>query len=164
MHFSFEQSLVGRVDDVLDALLDPAFIACLGDLPKLGAPAVLEQRREGDAVVQRVQHSFTGSLSPAVTRVIDPEKLTWISETTYDLAERCGTFRIIPDHYEGRLRCVGTYSFVPGDGVTVRRAEGEVVVSVPLLGRIVERALVSGLEEHLRAEGDLLAEWVEDKD
>ena len=47
--------------------------------------------------------------------------------------------------------------------MTVRRSDGELSVSVPLLGRIVERAILSGLEEHIEREGDLLAEWLEVK-
>ena len=164
MRFSLEQQLPGAIDDVLAALLDPEFLRCLGDLPNLGAPEVLSQERAGDVVVQRVHYAFTGSLSAAVTRVIDPKKVTWVDETTYDLGVRQATFRIIPDHYGNKLRCHGTHVFTSrADGGTIRNVEGELTVKVPLVGRIVERAIASGLEDHLRAEADLLAEWVEVK-
>jgi hypothetical protein len=163
VNFAFEQVLPGRVDDVIDALLDPAFVSSLGDLPKLGAPEVLDQRRDGDIVVQRVRYVFTGELSVAVTRVIDPRKVTWIDETTYHLRAHRATFRIIPDHYAGKLRCEGTYSFTDVSTGTARRADGELSVRVPLVGRVVERAIVSGLEEHMEEEARLLAEWVEHK-
>jgi len=45
----------------------------------------------------------------------------------------------------------------------VRRVEGDLAVSVPLVGRRVERAIVSGLEDHLQAEADLLASWLRNK-
>ena len=163
MEFAFEQVVPGRVDDVIDALLDPAFITSLGDLPKLGAPEVLDQRRDGDTVVQRVHYAFTGELSAAVTRVIDPRKVTWVDETTYDLRAHRATFRILPDHYAGKLRCAGIYTFSDHAAGTARRADGELSVRVPLVGRVVERAIVSGLEEHMEGEGRVLAEWVEHK-
>ena len=161
MRFTLEQTLPGAVDDVLEALLDPEFLACLGDLPNLDHPEVLDQARDGDRVVQRVRYRFTGSLSPAVTRVIDPAKVTWIDETTYDLAARAATFRVLPDHYPGKLRCEGTYTFTAQDGSTVRRSDGDLVVKAPLVGRIVERAILGGLREHFATESDLLAEWLE---
>lgn len=162
MRFSLEQELPGSVDDVLAALLDPAFLRRLGELPKLRPPALLSQERDGDVVVQRVQYAFAGSLSPAVTRVIDPDKVTWVDESTYDLAARHATFRIIPDHYAGKLRCAGTYTFSARGGVCLRAVDAELSVRVPLVGKVVERAIVAGLLDHLRIEADLLARWLED--
>lgn len=160
MRFTLEQSLPGTVDEVLGALLDSEFLACLGDLPKLAPPEVLDQARDGDRVVQRIRYRFTGTLSSAVTRVIDPSKLTWVQATTYDLAARHATFRVIPDHYGSKLRCEGTYTFTARGIGTVRCVDADLSVSIPLVGRAVERAIVSGLREHIDTEGELLAEWV----
>lgn len=163
MRFSLEQTIPGRVDEVLRALLDPAFIASLGELPTLHAPEVLSQSRDGDVVVQRIRYRFAGTLSPAVTRIIDPSKVTWVDETTYDLAAARATFRVIPDHYGTKLRCHGTYVFTARDAMTLRRSDGDLHVAVPLLGRAVERAIVSGLQEHIEREGELLTSWLEVK-
>jgi hypothetical protein len=162
MRFALEQELPGTVDAVIAALLDPEFLRRLGDLPTLDVPRVLDQTRTGDRVVQRVHYTFTGSLSPAVTRVIDPKKVTWIDETTYDLTAKQASFRIIPDHYVNKLRCAGSYTFTGRGDATVRRVDGELSVRVPLVGRVVERAIMSGLEDHLGTEGRLLATWLED--
>jgi hypothetical protein len=163
MRFTLEQVLPGSIDDVLAALMDPEFLACLGDLPNLDKPEILDQTRDGAHVVQRVRYRFTGSLSPAVTRVIDPAKVTWVEETTYDLGARSATFRVVPDHYGGKLRCEGRYTFVEQPDGTLRRSEGDLVVKAPLVGRIVERAILSGLRDHFATEAALLAEWLEVK-
>src|SRR3954453_656680 len=163
MRFSLDQELAADADEVLAALLDPALLQSMDGLPNLGAPKLLSQERDGDVVVQRVHYEFTGTLSAAVTRVIDPRNITWIDESTYDLAARRATFRVIPDHYANKLRCSGVQTFVAGDGGTLRRLEGDLSVSVPLVGRVVERAIVAGLQDPLRAEADLLATWLHDK-
>ena len=162
MRFSLEQVLPGTVDEVLAALLDPRLLRRLGELPKLRPPQLLSQERDGDTVVQRVQHACGGTLSPAVTRVIDPDKVTWVDETTYDLGARRATFRIIPDHYAGKLQCAGTYTFTARGEGCLRAVDAELSVRVPLVGKVVERAIVSGLLDHLRTEADLLARWLED--
>jgi hypothetical protein len=163
VRFRLEQSLPGSFDEVIGALLDPAFIASRGELPNLGPPEVLDQVRDEAAgtVQQRVRYRFTGSLSSAVTRVVDPAKLTWVDETTYRLAERLATFRVIPDHYAGKLRCEGTHVFVDdGAGGTTRSVDADLSVKVPIVGRAVEKAIVSGLRGHLDAEGAHLREWL----
>jgi hypothetical protein len=161
VRFELEQVLPGGVDEVIAALLDPEFLRCLGDLPNLAPPEVLDQRRDGDIVVQRTHYRFTGALAPAVTRVIDPKKVTWVDEVTYDVVARHATFTIVPDHYVNKLTCSGSYEFTERESTTVRRVVGDLRVRVPLVGKVVERTIVSGLEEHLTTEADLLREWLE---
>jgi len=160
VRFSLEQHLPGSVAEVLAALTNPAFIASLAGLEKVGEPQLLEQRVDGDRVVQRVHYRFTGTLSPAVTAVIDPARLVWVDECTYDLGAAKATFRIVPEHYANRLRCSGRYRFDDVDGTTVRVVDGDLTVSYPLVGRAVERAIVSGLESHLHEEAGLVEEWL----
>ena len=157
MRFRIEQRVPGDVDDVIETLLDPSFVSSLGALPKIDKPELVSQRTDADFVTQRVRYRFTGQLSGAATAVLDVAKLTWVAETTYDLRGREASFRIVPDHYAHRLTCSGMHRFITaGDHSTARLIDGELKVSYPLVGRTIERALMSGLEEHLAAEADLL--------
>jgi hypothetical protein len=91
-----------------------------------------------------------------VTRVLDPSRLVWVDETTWELAAATATFRILPEHYANRLRCSGRQRVVArGDGAR-RTVEGDLTVSYPLVGRAVERAILSGLHDHLAGEAELL--------
>jgi len=160
VRFSVEQVLPGTVEEVLDVLADPGFVPELGALPKVGPPQLLEHRLEDGRLHQRVRYRFTGALSPAVTRVIDPSRLVWVDETTYDLAAATASFRILPDHYANRLRCSGRYRFTPAPAGCRRSIDGDLTVSYPLVGRAVERAILSGLEDHLAAEAELVGRWL----
>lgn len=145
-------------------LVDPSFLARLAELPKLGDPEVLDQRTEGDLVHQRVRYRFAGALSPAVTAVVDPAKLVWVEETTYDRAATSATFRIRPDHYADRLSAGGSYRFTTtGPRSCTRIADGELTVRFPLVGGKVERAIVSGIEDHIGHEADLVRRWLEER-
>jgi len=161
VRFALEQHLPATVAEVLAALTDPAFIASLAGLEKLGEPQLLDQHVDSDRVVQRVRYPFTGSLSPAVTAVVDPARLVWVEECTYDLGAATASFRILPEHYANRLRCTGRYRFEGDDGATTRFVEGDLSVSYPFVGRAVERAIVSGLESHIQEEAGLLTDWLE---
>ena len=103
MDFTLTQDITGTVDQVEAALTDPGFLATMTDLPKIGSVEVLEQTRDGDTVHQRVRYLFTAELSGAVRRVVDPDKLTWVEDSTSDLAAHTASYRIDPDNYENLL-------------------------------------------------------------
>src|SRR3712207_8569891 len=103
MRFALEQSFAGSVEDVLATFTDPDFIATLGDLPKLDRPEMLDQTRDGAVVRQRVRYRFVGTLSPAVSRVLEAARPVWVDETAYDTVAATATSRILPAHHANRL-------------------------------------------------------------
>lgn len=160
MRFSVEQVFPGPLERVEEALLDPAFLSSLATLPKLGAPELLDVAENGSSMHRRVRYRFTGELSPAVTAVVDPAKLTWVEDATIDRSTHRTTFRILPDHYGSRLRCSGTFVLTDVPGGVRRVLDADLRVSFPLVGGKVERAIVSGLREHAALEADALRDWM----
>ena len=169
MRFQIEQKVAGSVEAVARLYTEFRFYERLGELPKLGRPEVLERREEGSLVHLAVRFRFTGTVSPAVTAVVDPAKLSWIEESVHDLDAHTVRFRMNPDHYADRLRSDGSVRYQPdGDAVTRRLTEGELAVKVPLLlggGRVaglVEGAIVSGLRDHFSAEIEVVERLLTD--
>ncbi len=161
MRFRVEQRIAGDIDAVARAFTEPELYEQVGELPKLGRPEVLSRSEDGDTVLLRLQYRFTGDLSSAVRRVLDPKKLTWVEESRHDLDAHHVEFRMIPDNYADRFRCSGTYSFTAiSDDTTRRVAEGDLTVKTPFVGRLVEQAIVSGLREHLEAEAPLVERYI----
>ena len=152
MRFALEQQINGPVGTVARIYAESRFYERLGELPKLGRPEVLDRRENGSVVHLAVRFRFTGNLSPAVTKVVDPARLTWVEESVHDLERHTVTFVMKPDNYADRLRFSGSSRFEPAGGGTRRVAEGEVAVRVPLVGKAVEGAIVSGLREHFAGE------------
>jgi uncharacterized protein DUF2505 len=153
LRFRLEQTFAAPPDAVALAFTEHELYAALGGLPKLGAPQVLSRTEDGDVVNLEVRYRFTGDLSPAARRVLDPDRLSWVGRSTHDLASQRVEFVLVPDNYGDRLSASGRFAFEPdGPGATRRVTEGDVVVRVPLVARSVENAIVSGLREHLDAE------------
>lgn len=163
MRFTVEQRVAGALAAVEEALVDPAFLARLAQLPTLGSPELLDHDDDGSVVRQRVRYRFTGDLSPAVTAAVDPEKLTWVEVTTYDRHTHRGEHRIEPDHYARRLRASYRSTLQDSGAGTVRHVDGEVRVSFPLVAGRVEKAIVGGLTEHARLEADVLERWLTER-
>jgi hypothetical protein len=162
MRFELVQHLHGPVEAIEEALVDPRFLARLGELPKLGRPQLLEQRDMGDRFVQRVRYDFEGDLSATVKAVIDPSKLTWVEQSTQDRVTHTSDIEIVPDYYTSMFTCRGTTRLTPNPatGVTDRITTGEVAVRVPLVGRKAEAAIISGLHEHAELEAEALDGWL----
>lgn len=166
MRFHIAQSFDHSADEVQAAYLDPAFIAAMGNLPKLGSPELLEDSRDGATVRRRVRYRFAGDLNSAVRAVIDPERLTWVEESVVDVADRRTRWKIVPDHYGDRLSSSGEFLIEPdgeggGTAGSRRVARGEVKVHMFLVGSKVEAAIVSGMKEHAAAERDAIGRYLE---
>jgi hypothetical protein len=164
VHFDLMQELRGELPRVEDAFVDDGFLAELGRLPKLGSPTFLDRQDDGDQVRQQVRYAFVGQLSPAVTAVVKPDKLTWVEDATLDRATHVTTFEIIPDHYANLLQASGRITLQAREGGgTVRRTGGELNVRVAFVGRRVEQAIISGLREHAALEADAVDRWLAER-
>lgn len=160
MQFEAEQRIAAPREAVEAAYVDPAYLVSLGDLPKIGEPQLLDQEQEGARVRQRVRHRFTGDVSGAVRRVVDPARLTWVEERVFDRATHRSDVCIVPDHYGNLLETRMTIFFLAdGDTTTVRHITGEVKVHVPIVGGRVERAIISGLKEQAAVEAEALERY-----
>lgn len=160
MRFRIEQVFEAPLPTVEHAFLDKAFLTRLAQLPKLGCPELVEQTAEGQRVHQVVRYRFSGALSPAVTRVVDPSKLTWLDDSTLDRTTHVTWHRVLPDHYANRLICTYSTTLRPELEHTRRTTDGDLQVRFPLVGGRVERAIVSGLHEHAELEAEVFRDWV----
>lgn len=152
MRFTLDQHFTAESDAVARAFADPALYHSFHDLPKMSRPEVLAHEARGHEVLLQIRYRFKGDLSPAARAVLDPHRLSWVEHASHDLATRTTTFRMVPDHYGDRFRCSGSYRFEPDGTGTRRHCEGDLRVKAPLVRAAVERAIVSGLREHLEDE------------
>ena len=161
MKFRIEQKFAASPSELVNAFCDASYIAAMAALPDLGAPVLEDQQRKGGIVRQRLRYSFHGRLPSAVTRVIDPAKLTWYEQAEIDTKKFSSTFSMVPDHYQRFFTCVGTWTLTADGASTQRVIEGELKVNspVPFVGGQVERAIVSGLKTRLSGEPKVYADW-----
>jgi hypothetical protein len=158
--FNLSQAIPAPVDAVEAALVNPDFLARMAELPKLGSAEVVSNERDGDIVKLQVRYLFQADLSAAVTKVVDPAKLTWIEDSTCDLAEHHTICVIRPDNYANLLE--GSYEarVAAADSGSLRTITGKIKVRIPLLGGKVEKAIIGGLSENADAQTTLLTEFI----
>ena len=155
MDFTLHQEIPATVDAVDAALVNPDFLVRMAELPKLGSAEVVSNERDGDTVNLQVRYLFQADLSPKVTRFVDPEKLTWIEDSTVDLIGARDHLRDPARQLRqpARRQLLGRRSRPTATG-SVRTVTGKIKVRIPLLGGKVEKAIVGGLEENAEAQTD----------
>ena len=153
-----------RVDNLIQlpreaveaAFLDPSFYETLGEMPNINAPELLLMEEVGDRFHLRFRYAFSGDLPSAARRVLDPARMTWIHEETIFPSEHRSEFEMIPEYYKGKMVCSGGYRLEEIGGETNQRLEGDLIIRYPLVGRLVEMAILSGLRQNLAHEARLL--------
>jgi len=168
-------------------LADPDFYRSL-ELPDLrlleARPLVttsgLGSRRGGDTpsetgpeTVQEagvlLRYEFTGSLDPLAVRLLGGAHMTWSQEVHL----RDGESGWLTFAAEASPRLLhGRADFVLhtdraradlGGRATVRRLDGELTVAIPVVGRMAERRIVSGVLRRLDVEADTVRQRLDER-
>ena len=160
MQFEIEHTIAAPRHVVEIGLGDPGFYEVFGGMPDVSAPTLLD-RTEKDGVIEvRVRCAFTGELSAAVTAVIDPSKLSWVSTITLRPSNHMAELSLTPDHYGDRVECSAVYLFKEAaDASTHEVVDGDLVVHFPLVAGKVERAILGGIKQYVAGEARALGRW-----
>jgi hypothetical protein len=153
--FAIGQSVDVAPDVAVAAYGNPAFYEGRPPRDNISVTEVVSHNDTGSQVLIEVRFKFSGSVNSAVRAVVDPSKMSWITRTTIQPSEHRTTFDVLSDNYPDRLSCHGTFHFTDGAAgpdSSVINVEGELKVHVPIVGRTVERVIVSGLRNYLAAE------------
>ena len=157
MKFAVSQEFDAPSIDVLDLYSSSELYEALPDFERISRPEILDRTKSGDRVVMRLRYRFTAELPAAALAVIDPDRLTWIEETTYDLGRGTASIRLLPDHYASKMTATAEARITPQGAGSNRSVSGDLRVRIFLVAGQVERAIVSGLREHLDEEAVLVA-------
>ena len=161
MRFAIQATIDAPRAAVEAALADRAYYEHLGDsLATLESPELLEASVHGSSMTTRVRYAFAGHVSGPAGMVVDESKLTWVIETHLDLERHEGTVVVVPDHYDGLLRCSGELRLDEVDGTTTEHLTGDLDVSVPLIASKAEEAIIGGLTRHVELEADALTRFL----
>jgi Protein of unknown function (DUF2505) len=156
VHFATQQAVGVSPARAIAAYGTPAFYEGRPIQDHIEVLELVRHEDTGARVLMEVRFAFRGPISPAVQRVIDRNKMTWITRNELRPDELRADWVVLPDHYPDRLSAGGVYRFEPGDDdddtSSVVSIEGDLKVHVPLLGKSVEKVIVSGLRNYFRAE------------
>jgi hypothetical protein len=167
MRFTIEQRFTSASPaEVIAAYTDPDLYASFDTLTKVAQPEVIDRQADGARVTLTLRMRFIAELNAAARAVVDPSKLSWLQDETYDLDAQRADVVFRPESYGDRFSCKGGYRFSSAGGdpsTTTRTIDGDLRVRMMLVGGQVEGAVVSGLREHFGEEQPLVQRWLDRK-
>ena len=123
----------------------------------LEAPELLSATVTDGALHTSVRYRFAGDISGPAAMALDRDKLTWVIDSVIHLGTHEGRLTVVPDHYDGLLRCEATIALLDEDDRTAETIAGELEVSIPLIGGTAEKVILAGFTQHLEREAAALA-------
>jgi hypothetical protein len=155
MRFQVEHRFHGPPSAVAALLADPGFYAGLV-LPDVSQPVVLDHRTDGHLANLRFRYVFEGDLDPRARRLLGSSHLAWIQEVQVNSATDSGKLSFQSEADPRRLHGSADFDLIADGAGTLRRMSGELVVSVPMLGKWAERKIQPGLLRRLDLEAAAL--------
>lgn len=133
----------------------------LTKMPNISARQVKALDDKGDSA-RRVMFIEAAAAMPAEVRKLLGEKFGWHEESTLDKKTHTVTFVILPT-VKLPLECKGRYEMIPeGAGKVKRIITGDVKVKIPLLGKSIEKIIVSQLVTSFEQEEKIVKEYLKE--
>ena len=165
MNFAIVQHFEVEPGAVAWAYCRPDLYETFGELAYIGQPEILHHEADGDRHQLEVRYRYVGSLPAGASTFISTDDIAAVEKVSADLSTRTTSFKL-HTALGRQFRGGGTTTVRPGaDGHgSIRTTEGDLSIGIPLVGRKVERAIISGLEESLHAQVPLVTDWLAGQD
>jgi hypothetical protein len=155
-----DQPIALSAPDAQAVFVDPAFYSELGALASISAPTVVSFSKSKHRARLVLGYRFSGQLSGPAGRLLDTKKLTWAQETDVDLSLRRTQVRMVPDNYKSLFSFEGWYELRDIDeGNCTQHLEADLIVHLPVLGPLAERAIAMSVRQNLAETAHLVERY-----
>lgn len=90
-------------------------------------------------------YSAYGQIPPFAQKLLKPEYLTWREVSRWDPHRRVYHFEIIPFFLRNIFLCKGDWTYEEKDGKVIQTEEGQLSIKVPIIGPMIEQAIMTEL-------------------
>ena len=138
---------------------DEDFNAAVGKALHLGRQLV-RLERTAERIVRHVCYEPLRDPKSVAGQAFGSSRASFVEQLEYDLRERRGAWKTIPNMFPERVRNTGTLEIIGvADGVR-RIVRGEVKVSMFGFGGIIEKMIVAEIEKSYANTAKLTTEWL----
>jgi hypothetical protein len=140
---------------LLGAMTEPTLHLEL-KLPDLSLPELVSHEDDGIEALLSLRYRYLGELDALGRRLLGDEPPTWTQEVRVDRSAGRGHLGVRAEVRGEGLDAMGTFVVLEAQGGCRRLLDGELRVSLPLIGHSLERRLVGGLLDRLEVESEAL--------
>ena len=159
MRFHAEHRFNTSKQSIGKLLAEPSFYLDL-DLPDLSRPVLLESHQDGRISVVKLRYAFVGPLDPIAQRLVGLSPLAWIQELRIDRRAGSGELHFEAEFDPSRLHGTGDFVLAETIDGTVISFDGDLMIGIPGIGRLIERQIVPLLLHRLDIEAKALDDYL----
>lgn len=167
MQMSATITVAASAQDAIDVLAHEPFIAFASERSNMKVVSIVVDRLADGAVTSVVRREVKSDIIPAnfrsfVGATIELRQTeAWAEEGAGGNAKRFGTFDLeivgAPVRISGSMTLAQTD---PAVATSELQYSGDIVCSIPFLGASIEKAVGGVIQEVLKAQGQLIDEWI----
>jgi len=149
MRFKMEHKFDWPAEPIVEMLKNGEDLCPMEDLPNVTSRKILESRREGKKVYNRIEWCVHGQIPRIAQKILTPDMLTFEEHTVWDDDDCSFTTKIVPHYMKDKFKCNTKSKWVPdGENKTVRQFGGVLEARVPVVGQVVEKTIVNYLKKN----------------
>jgi hypothetical protein len=160
MHFKFTHDFDAPLDELERVMFHDGLIPLLEKrMENILRMEPLEVRRDATRLTRRIRYLPVPMISSIGVKKVEPEWMEFFEESSYDFKAHSGQFRNVPARRRiaALLTNSGTLKLESnGRGGSRQSIEGELVVSVFMVGKIAERVIHSNAIKLLEEQAAVL--------
>ncbi|MDP2307494.1 MAG: DUF2505 domain-containing protein [Pseudomonadota bacterium] len=107
---------------------------------------VVQRRRDGSRTYDELRMSPRKELPALAQRALGTSRFSYVQVVEGDDDTMTTSWKVLSDVIPDKVRCAGTSRVIPAPGGCERIIEGEIKVSIPLLGSAIEKVVLEQLE------------------
>lgn len=155
--FRFEDHFGWPARDIIQFFVDGVDLVPQEMLDDVKAKKELVSRREGTKAYYKSEWCVHGQIPPLAQKIVRPEMLTFIEDTVWDDEAAMFSTKITPHFFKKQLVCETTSKYWDdGNGGAKRDFRGKIHVNIPIIGPVVESAIVDGLRKNNKQNYNLM--------
>lgn len=124
---------------------------------------LVASREEGGIIIRRLRFVPDRDLPAPAASLLGTKRLTYEQENRFDPARDELAWKVLPTVLPGRLSAQGRFRIEELPGGCEQVIEGEIVVSVPLVGGQIEKAVVAEVERSYARTAVAARQWIADQ-
>ncbi|MCD6497984.1 MAG: DUF2505 family protein [Deltaproteobacteria bacterium] len=166
MKFKFEHRFDVPVEELEQAMFAEDLPAFLQEhMPSLKGIEVLERQDSENAIQRKVRYEPVPLIKKVGPKKVPPEAMIWVEQSKYDRSRHEMTFENMPTHpkVKNLMTNKGTVRLMASGSGSMRVLEGELKVSVPLLGRVAEKIIFKTAGKVVEEEAAALKKFIAEK-
>lgn len=147
MRFHMEHQFNWPTEKIVEILKSGQYLVPMDKMPNVNEYREVSVERKGSKIFKKCEWCVHGKIPKMAQKVIRPEMLTFIENTVWDDETTTFTTKIIPHFFKNQFDCRTQSKWgSAGEGKTVRKFQGNIIIKFPLIGPPVEKAIIQQLK------------------